>query len=156
MPRLSAPPAAAARSGGERLVEEERRLYERVLRRDASALLECVDRFGDLVYCVALARTGAQTSAEGLTEALFVAFWRHPEGFPQSDGPLGQQFLRRMGELLEPVSGHPDPGVDLREQLAGGGGDGPLGVQGQPVDEAAVVGLTGLAAHPRAQPGDGG
>ncbi|HEX2192130.1 MAG TPA: hypothetical protein VHH09_02975 [Acidimicrobiales bacterium] len=97
MLRLSAP-SAEGPVPAHRLLAEESRLHERVVRRDESALLECFDRIGDLVYCMALARTGRQASAEELTEAVFVAFWRDPAAFPPSQGPLGLQLLRRMSE----------------------------------------------------------
>ena len=102
MVRLATP--AEARPSTESLIEEERRLHERVVQRDESALLECLDRIGDLVYCTALLRTGRQASAEDLTERLFVAYWRNPEAFHPSRGPLGLQFLRRMTEALGSVS----------------------------------------------------
>lgn len=94
---LSATPAQARRST-ESLIEAESRLYERVVRRDESALLECLDRIGHLVYCMALLQPGRQASAEEITEELFVAFWRDPEAFPPSRGPLALQLLRRMTE----------------------------------------------------------
>ena len=75
---------------------EELRLLERVVQRDEAALLECFDRAGQLVYCMALARTGDQASAEELTEAVFVTLWRDPAAFSSSGGPLGLQLLRWM------------------------------------------------------------
>ncbi|HWC11219.1 MAG TPA: hypothetical protein VG455_08355 [Acidimicrobiales bacterium] len=83
---------------------EESRLHERVVQRDESAVLECFDRAGDLLYCMALARTGDQASAEALTEAAFVALWRDPAAFPPSQGPLGLQLLRRMAAGPRPTS----------------------------------------------------
>ena len=103
MLRLSATPADAPLSG-DRLVAEESRLHERVVRGDESALLECFNRVGDLVYCMALARTGDQTSAEELTEAVFLALWRDPAAFSPSHGPLELQLLCRMTSGLVSVS----------------------------------------------------
>lgn len=88
----------------DRLIEEELRLHERVVQRDESALLECLDRVGDLVYCMALLQTGRPALAEELTERLFVAFWRDPEAFPPTQGPLGLQLVRRLTEGLVTVS----------------------------------------------------
>ncbi len=96
---LSATPAAAS-TPTERLIQEELHLYERIVRRDTTALLECLDRLGPLVYCSALAHTGRQARAEELTEAMFLSFWRDPEAFPPAHGPLGLQLLRRMAEDL--------------------------------------------------------
>jgi hypothetical protein len=95
MLRLSTTPAEASLPT-DRLMADESRLHERVVQRDGAALLECFDRAADLVYCMALARTGDQASAEALTEAAFVALWRDPAAFPPSQGPLGLQLLRRM------------------------------------------------------------
>jgi hypothetical protein len=95
MLRLRTTPAEAP-CPGDRLMAEEWRLHERVVQRDGSALLECFDRVADLVYCMALARTGDQASAEDLAEAVFVAFWRDPAAFSPLHGPLGVQLLRRM------------------------------------------------------------
>lgn len=93
----------------DRLLADESRLHERVVQRDGSALLECFDRAADLIYCMALARTGDQASAEELTEAVFVALWRDPAAFAPSQGPLGLQLLRRMAAGLVSAS----PGQEL-------------------------------------------
>lgn len=92
--RITAP--AVARLPSEALVEEELSLHERVVQRDESALLQCFDRVGHLVYCTALVCTGSRTSAEELTETMFVRFWRDPRAFPPSRGPLSLQLIRRM------------------------------------------------------------
>ena len=108
MLRLSTTRAEASRPT-DRLMADESRLHERVVQRDGSALLECFDRAADLVYCLAVARTGDQASAEALTEALFVALWRDPAAFPPSQGPLALQLLRRMAAGLLSAS----PGQEL-------------------------------------------
>ena len=38
----------------------------------------------------------SRTSAEELTETMFVRFWRDPRAFPPSRGPLSLQLIRRM------------------------------------------------------------
>lgn len=96
---MLSPTPSAAPPTTERLIDEESRLYEQVVKRDTSALLECLDRVGPLVYCSALAHTGREAAAEQLTEALFLSFWREPEAFPLSRGPLGLQLLCRMTEV---------------------------------------------------------
>ena len=108
MLRLSATRAEASLPT-DRLVADESRLHERVVQRDEAALLECFDRTADLVYCMALARTGDQASAEDLTEAVFVALWRDPAAFSPSHGPLVLQLLRRMAAGLVSAS----PGQEL-------------------------------------------
>ncbi|HEX2042816.1 MAG TPA: hypothetical protein VHF24_09290 [Acidimicrobiales bacterium] len=95
---------------GEELTEEEQLLYERVVQRDESALLECFDRVGHVVYCMALLCSDGRASAEELTETVFVRFWQDPQGFgPAADGPLAVQLIRRMTEDL--ASGHEQPGA---------------------------------------------
>ncbi len=100
---------ALASPRGEELIEEELSLYERVVQRDESALLECFDRIGHVVYCMALLCSDGRASAEELTETVFVRFWRDPRGFRPADGPLAVQLIRRMtGDLS---SGHEQRGV---------------------------------------------
>ncbi len=96
--------SAGARPSTEALIEEERELHERVVQRDESALLECLDRTGPLVYCMALQHTGGQAAAEDFTERIFLAFWRNPHAFPPSQGPLGLQLLRRLTDGRVTVS----------------------------------------------------
>lgn len=88
-------PTAAGLSG-EALAEEELSLHERVVQRDESALLQCFDRIGHLVYCVALSCTESHESAEELTEEMFVGYWQHPHDFPPARGPLSLQLIRRI------------------------------------------------------------
>ena len=108
MLRLSTTPAEASLPI-DWLMADELRVHERVVERDRAALLECFDRAADLVYCMALARTGDEASAQALTEAVFVALWRDPAAFPPSQGPLGLQLLRRMAAGLVSAS----PGQEL-------------------------------------------
>lgn len=100
--------ALAPPQGGE-LTEEELSLYERVVQRDESALLECFDRIGHVVYCMALLCSDGRASAEELTETVFVRFWQDPQGFCPTDGPLAVQLIRRMTKDL--WSGHEQPGA---------------------------------------------
>lgn len=71
-------------------------LHDRLLERDPSALLECLDRFGASVYCIALARTGDVAAAEDLTERVFVDLWRRPEEFDPCRAPIVLQVVRRL------------------------------------------------------------
>ncbi len=100
--------ALAPPRGGEQ-TEKELSLYARVVERDESALLECFDRIGHVVYCMALLCSDGRASAEELTETVFVRFWQDPQGFSPADGPLAVQLIRRMTEDLS--SGHEQRGV---------------------------------------------
>lgn len=65
--------------------------------------MECF-RIGHVVYCVARLRTGEDSAAEDLTEAVFVEFWRDPEAFPPGHGPLALQLIGRMTHDLAAAS----------------------------------------------------
>ncbi len=73
---------------------EEVRLYERLLDRDKSALLECLDRFGHVVHATSLTSSDDSASAEAVTERVFVELWRRPEAFHPRYGPLLLQLVR--------------------------------------------------------------
>ncbi len=62
--------------------------------RDESALLECLDRFGHVVYSTSLTASGDATRAEAVTERVFVQLWRRPEAFHPAYGPLLLQLVR--------------------------------------------------------------
>jgi hypothetical protein len=74
--------------------DEEVRLHERLLDRDRSALLECLDRFGHVVHSTSLATSDDSASAEAVTERVFVELWRRPEAFHPRYGPLLLQLVR--------------------------------------------------------------
>ena len=90
-----------ARWEGGRLREEEASLHERLVDRDQSALLECLDRFGHIVYSTSLTETGDSVVAEAVTERVFVQLWRRPEAFHPRRGPLLLQLVRAT---LRPAS----------------------------------------------------
>ncbi len=85
---------------GQELLDEQRRLHERVVAGDELALLEVFDRTAGLVFSAAILLSGQRSKAEDLTEALFVEFWRAPEEFPIAAGPLGLQMIRRLADRL--------------------------------------------------------
>jgi hypothetical protein len=79
---------------GRRLLEDEIRLHERLVARDRSALLECFDRFGRIVYCTSLAQSDDSLVAETLTEQAFVQLWLRPEAFDPRRAPIVLQLVR--------------------------------------------------------------
>jgi hypothetical protein len=86
--------------GGQESLDEQRRLHRRVMAGDELALLDVFDRTADLVFCAARLLSGQRTTAEDLTAALFVEFWRAPESFPICDGPFALQMIRRLADCL--------------------------------------------------------
>lgn len=54
------------------LVAADRHLHDRLLSRDPSAVVDCLDRFGASLYCIALAESGDIEVAEDLTERSFL------------------------------------------------------------------------------------
>ena len=89
---------------------EELWLHERILAGDQSALLECLDLIGHVVYCIALRHTVDATAAEDLTEELFLDLWREPKGFHLGHGPLALQLIGRMEGKLAPAGNGEGPG----------------------------------------------
>ena len=75
---------------------EDLELHDRLVARDPAAVLECLDRFGASVYCIALARGADAGEAEELTERAFVELWRHPEEFDPRRAPIVLQVVRRL------------------------------------------------------------
>ncbi len=84
-----------------RLRDEELRLHERLLDRDERALLECFDRFGQVVYCLTLAETGDAILAEAVTERLFIDLWLRPQAFSPSRRPIGLQLVLAIADCVQ-------------------------------------------------------
>ncbi len=87
---------------------EQLRLHARIVDRDESALLECFDRFGHVVYCALREATRDPALAEDLTEQLFVLLWRDAKRFHPNQGPIALQLLATL-----PTSS-PGPGRHLQ------------------------------------------
>ncbi len=102
-----------AHTGAEELLEEERRLHARVVARDELAMLECFDRSGHHVLCTALVQTGEASTAEDLTQGVFVEFWCAPEAFPPACGPLSLQMIRRLADRNHSREGESSAGAVL-------------------------------------------
>ncbi len=80
---------------------EQRDLHERIRTGDKLALLECLDRFGHIVYCTLLGVTGDTALTEELTERAFVSLWRSPAVFDPGRGPIAFQLLRALSSSLD-------------------------------------------------------
>lgn len=88
------PGAGSDRRRGWRSYQEERQLHRRLCARDERALLDCLDRFGPLVFRALCQRTGDRARAEALTEALFARLWKDPAAFAPERGPMAFQLLQ--------------------------------------------------------------
>ena len=73
---------------------EERDLHDRIRAGDRQAVLECLQRFGSVVYWSLLRLTGDRELTEEVTEQAFVALWRSPTSFDPTRGLMALQLLR--------------------------------------------------------------
>lgn len=80
---------------------EERDLHDRIRAGDRDAVLECLQRFGNVVYGSLLRLTGDREVTEDVTEQAFVALWRSPASFDPKRGPMVLQLLRAASSSLE-------------------------------------------------------
>jgi RNA polymerase sigma factor (sigma-70 family) len=66
----------------------EAQLHERLLARDDTALAECYDQYGALVYTVALRTTGNRSAADDVTQDVFIRLWTRPLSLDLSRGTM--------------------------------------------------------------------
>ncbi len=64
-------------------------LLDRVKANDQSAMKDLFDRYGSLVYSVALRVLSDSAQAEDLMQDVFFQVWRNPDSFVQGRGSLG-------------------------------------------------------------------
>jgi RNA polymerase sigma-70 factor (ECF subfamily) len=77
----------AREAGSERVKDEA--LLERVAANDQSAMAEFFDRYGGLVYSIALRVLKDSGHAEDLMQEIFFQVWKKPESFVPGRGSLG-------------------------------------------------------------------
>ena len=82
-------PAAYARA----TAAEDERLLERVRARDQQAMAELFDRYGGMVYSVALRVLKDPGHAEDVMQDIFFQVWVNPRAFVSSRGALGAWLL---------------------------------------------------------------
>ena len=109
MARTEQTTSGALLSSAEASYVEERALHRRICAGDESALLECLDRFGPVVYCALLRLTDDIRLTEDLTERGFVSLWRSPEAFDPRSGPMALQLLAALSSAAGAPRGAPDP-----------------------------------------------
>jgi len=73
-------------------VEDASALVDRVKKRDAAAFEALYDTYHRLVYGIAVRMLGDQSSAEDLTQAVFLKLWTSPELF--AGGNFGAWIAR--------------------------------------------------------------
>lgn len=105
---------------GEASYREELALHARIRAGDESALMECLDRFGPVVYCALLRATEDVALTEDLTERGFVSLWRSPTSFDPRRGPMALQLLAALASSVGAARRTPDPAVgnDTRTRAA--------------------------------------
>jgi RNA polymerase sigma-70 factor, ECF subfamily len=64
-------------------------LLNRIRRKDQTAMTDVFDRYGRLVYSVALRILKDPTQAEDVMQEIFFQIWRNPDAFVQGRGSLG-------------------------------------------------------------------
>ena len=112
MARIERTTRGAVPSSAEASYVEERALHRRICAGDESALLECLDRFGHVVYCALFRLTDDIRLTEDLTERAFVSLWRSPETFDPRRGPMALQLLAVLSPAAGARRGAPDPSTD--------------------------------------------
>ena len=80
--------ASADRAGGNTPAADAE-LLERVKANDQSAMTDLFDRYGGLVYSVALRVLNDGAQAEDLMQDVFFQVWKSPDKFVQGRGSLG-------------------------------------------------------------------
>jgi RNA polymerase sigma-70 factor (ECF subfamily) len=80
---------ASDRAGNGVLPSPDATLLERVKANDQDAMTELFDRYGGLVYSVALRVLNDTGQAEDLMQDVFFQVWKKPESFVQGRGSLG-------------------------------------------------------------------
>jgi RNA polymerase sigma-70 factor (ECF subfamily) len=94
-PRDSRTPDERAISSGMHRseVSSDQSLMDRVRVREQQAMTEIFDRYGRLVYSVALRVLNDSGHAEDVMQEIFFQLWRNPESFSSSRGSLGAWLL---------------------------------------------------------------
>ena len=71
---------------------DEMRLVARIRAGDQQAMSELYDRYGKVVYAVALRVLQDAAGAEDVLQDVFLQLWRNPDAFDASRGNLAASF----------------------------------------------------------------
>src|ERR1700750_816086 len=93
MPRASIDERSRSLRGAGDSVESDELLLRRVREKDQNAMTILFDRYGGLVYSVAMRVVRDPASAEDGLQDVFVQLWRTPDSFLPSRGSLGAWLL---------------------------------------------------------------
>ena len=108
------------------------RLIARIRRRDQQGMSELYDRYGKVVYGIALRVLQEPTAAEDVVQEVFLQLWRNPDAFDASRGSLAAwlsvisrhrsiDFLRKRRPDVDiediVISSHSDLGYETEHTL---------------------------------------
>jgi len=104
-------------------VADDRRLVARIRAGDQPAMSELYDRYGKVVYAVALRVLQEATAAEDVLQDVFLQLWRNPDAFDASRGSLAAWLAvisrhRAIDRLRKRR-----PEVDIEDCVIAGGPD---------------------------------
>lgn len=90
-------------------VEDEARLMERVRMRDAVAFEALYDLHHVLVYAIAMRLLGQKSSAEDVTQAVFLKIWDVPDSFYDGNFAawIGRMARNKCLDILREKTRHP-------------------------------------------------
>jgi RNA polymerase sigma-70 factor (ECF subfamily) len=91
--RQGVPPDPSPMSGAQRDPKEEEALLDRVRARDHQAMTDLFDRYGSMVYSVALRVLKDPAQAEDVMQDVFFNVWENPRAFIAGRGSLGAWLL---------------------------------------------------------------
>lgn len=106
----------------------DHQLLQQAATGDTEALAQLYDRYGRLVFSVALRVVGERGSAEEITQDVFLRLWRHANRYDAASGSLVAWMLtitqrRAIDELRSRRYANHRREVELPEALPLGGGD---------------------------------
>jgi RNA polymerase sigma-70 factor (ECF subfamily) len=88
-------------------------ILQRIAKGDNQAVNECVDTYGNLVWCIARRFSKTRADAEDAAQEIFIDIWKNAARFDQAKSPEGAFIAliahRRMIDKLRASKRHPQP-----------------------------------------------